>query len=96
MSESEKFIIKFSILQTLLQKSTTEMAEMVGYSRPHIYKVLAGDRPASEGLKDSLNALILFVYGSTMLGLIDSTIELLESTTVGTLLKEGYNVGSTN
>lgn len=90
MTESEKFIIKFSILQILLQKSTTEMAEMVGYSKTHIYKVLAGNRPASEGIIDNLNALILFVFGSAMLGLIDSAIDLLESTPAGTLLKEGF------
>ncbi len=93
MTDLDKFIVKFSIVQTLMQKSTTEMAEIVGYSKPHIYKVLAGNRPASTGLIDSLNALILFVFGSTMLGLIDSTIELLDSTTAGTLLRAGYSDG---
>ncbi|MBM6818873.1 hypothetical protein H6A19_05910 [Clostridium saudiense] len=90
MTESEKFIIKFSILQTLLQKSAGEVADMVGYSRQHTYKVLRLERTASTGMVDSLNALILFVFGSAMLGLINSTIELLENTTVGTLLKEGF------
>lgn len=94
MTESEKFIIKFSILQTLLQKSAGELADKVGYSRQHSYKVLRGERPASAGMVDNLNTLILFVFGSAMLGLIDSTIELLESTPVGTLLAEGYSNGS--
>lgn len=94
MTDLDKFIVKFSIVQALMKKSTTEMAETVGYSKPHIYKVLAGSRSASTGLIDSLNTLILFVYGSTMLGLIDSTIELLDSTTAGTLLRAGYSDGS--
>ena len=96
MTESEKFIIKFSILQSLLQKSAGELGDMVGYSRQHTYKVLRAERTASIGLIDSLNTLILFVFGSTMLGLIDSTIELLDSTPVGPLLQEGYNAGSSN
>lgn len=97
MTESEKFIIKFSILQSLLQKSAGELGDMVGYSRQHTYKVLRAERTASTGMVDSLDTLILFVFGSTMLGLIDNTIELLDSTPVGTLLKEGYsNAGSSN
>lgn len=94
MTENEKFIIKYSIVQTLLQKSAGELADMVGYSRQHTYKVLRAERTASTGMIDSLNTLILFVFGSGMLGLIDSTIDLLENTPAGTLLQEGYSNGS--
>lgn len=94
MSDLERFIVKFSIVQTLLKKSAGELADMVGYSRQHTYKVLRAERTASTGMIDSLNTLILFVFGSAMLGLIDSTIDLLENTPAGTLLKEGYNAGA--
>jgi hypothetical protein len=97
MTESDKFKIKFSIFQTLTNKSTAEVASMIGYSRAHIYKVLSGDRVASVGLIDSLNSLVLFAFGSTMLELVNETINLIENTETGRLLIEGYsNAGSSN
>lgn len=94
MTESDKFKIKFSIFQTLTNKSTAELASMIGYSKPHIYKVLSGERVASVGLIDSLNSLILFMFGSSMLELVNETISLIENTETGRLLQEGYNAGS--
>ena len=92
MTDNDKFAVKFSIIQTLTGKTTTQLANMLGYSRTHLYKVLAGNRSASTGVVDSLNALILFVYGSNMLDLINETINLVETTETGRLLAEGYNV----
>lgn len=87
---NNKFIIKFSIVQNRLKLSIPELSEKIGFSAGHIYKVLEGKRKVSLELADSLNVLILFIFGSQVLFAIEFAIEELYKVKSTALLKEGY------
>lgn len=90
MINTEKLLIKLSILQGMLGYDMQDLSKSLGYSRSYLYKLFDGSRKVTKNVEDTVNMFIIGGYGSTMLELLDQTIELVHTTETGKHLLEGY------